>query len=294
MPTAEPRAVRFPGYLRRHCTKLPQERQKVIEQPRESLERLGFRFGINGPHAARTMMLGELRQLLAQGEPQAVQADYAAAIVGNNILGKPTLAARQLTLRHLRTLYALDGSNPIFRAMRRLWPSNEAAQPILALAVSLARDPLLRSTQEFLLAQPIGSTVTRRTLERVLALARPDRFSPASLKSFAQNVGGTWTAAGFLTGHQSKVRSQPEASPESLALLLFLSYLGGSTGQRLFSSSWPALLGRRPDELEALAVVAARRGLLEFMSAGGIKEVRFPGYLTPDEERIRQEVAHAV
>ncbi|EXI67484.1 MAG: hypothetical protein AW08_02040 [Candidatus Accumulibacter adjunctus] len=28
------------------------------------LARLGFRFGIDGPHAARTMMLGELRLLL--------------------------------------------------------------------------------------------------------------------------------------------------------------------------------------------------------------------------------------
>jgi hypothetical protein len=30
------------------------------------------------------------------------------------------------------------------------------------------------------------------------------------------------------------------------------------------------------------------------MNAGGVKEVRFPGYLTPEEERIRQEVAHVI
>jgi hypothetical protein len=38
------------------------------------------------------------------------------------------------------------------------------------------------------------------------------------------------------------------------------------------------------DELEALANSASHRGLLVFMNAGGVKEVRFPGYLTPEEE----------
>jgi hypothetical protein len=30
------------------------------------------------------------------------------------------------------------------------------------------------------------------------------------------------------------------------------------------------------------------------MNAGGVKEVRFPDYLTPEEEQIRQEVSHVV
>jgi hypothetical protein len=79
-----------------------------------------------------------------------------------------------------------------------------------------------------------------------------------------------------------------------MALLLFLGYLQGRTGQRLFSSEWMALLSSSPDELEALANSASHRGLLVFMNAGGVKEVRFPGYLTPEEERIRLEVSHVV
>jgi hypothetical protein len=30
------------------------------------------------------------------------------------------------------------------------------------------------------------------------------------------------------------------------------------------------------------------------MNAGGVQEVRFPDYLTPEEEVIRQEAAHVV
>lgn len=266
----------------------------MTEEHQTFLTQLGFRFGINGPHAARTMMLDDLRLLLVHTSPQATRADYGAAVVDSNLLGKPTRKARELAFRHMATLYALDLNNPIFRALRRLWLVNEAAQPLLALAVALARDPLLKGTQNFILAQPVAASVPRESVEALLCASFPDRFSPASLKSFAQNVAGSWTAAGLLQGKARKIRAIPEAHPESITLLLFLGYLEGRTGQRLFSSDWMSLLGCSPDEVEALANSASNRGLLVFMNAGGVKEVRFPGYLTPEEERIRQEVSHVV
>ena len=260
----------------------------------DALQALGFRFGLNGPHAARTMMLDDLCALLEHTPAHATRADYVSAVVDDNVLGKPTRKARELALRHMATLYALDPANPIFRALRRLWPIDKAAQPLLALAVALARDPLLRGTQTFILGQALGAPVQRTAVEAFLEASHPERFSPASLKSFAQNVAGTWTAAGFLHGRVRKTRVASQLHPESIALLLFLGYLEGRTGQRLFSSEWTNLLGRSPDELEALANSASHRGLLVFMNAGGVKEVRFPGYLTPEEERIRQEVSHVV
>ena len=266
----------------------------MTEQSEQWLSQLGFRFGINGPHAARTMMLAELRLLLGHTESQATRADYASAIVGRNLLGKPTSKTRELTLRHMATLYGLDDSNPIFRALRRLWPLNESAQPMLALALALARDPLLRATQAFILAQPVGGAVHRESIQRLLAQTHPERFSPASLLSFAKNIAGTWTAGGLLAGRSRKLRTQPPMHPESLTLLLFLGYLEGRTGQRLFSSNWVSLLGGVPYELEALAHAASNRGLLVFMQAGGVTEVRFPGYLKPEEERIRLKAAHVV
>lgn len=264
------------------------ERRQVL------LAQLGFRFGINGPHAARTMMLDDLRVLLAHIPPQATRAQYASAIVEDNLLGKPTHKARELAFRHMSTLYALDPANPIFRALRRLWALEESAQPLLALAVALARDPLLRGTQAFFLEQPCGVTVPREAVETFLNATHPDRFSPASLKSFAQNVAGTWTAVGVLHGRLRKTRTVAARHPESIAMLLFLSYLEGRSGQRLFTSDWLNLLESSSHELEALASSASHRGLLVFMNAGGVKEVRFPGYLTPEEEQIRQEVTHVV
>ncbi len=257
-----------------------------------TLVKLGFRFGINGPHAARTMMLDDLRALLSHTPADATRADYARAIVDDNVLGKSTKSARQLAWRHLGTLYGCHTTNPIFRALRRLWPLDEAAQPMLALAAALARDPLLRGTQAFVVNQVPGTQVTREEIEAFLDRRHPQRFTPASLKSFAQNVAGTWTAAGLLTGHRRKLRSLPARRPESLALLLFLAYLEGRAGQRLFTSDWTTVMGGSPDELETLANSASHRGLLVFMNAGGVKEVRFPGWLTPEEELIREEASH--
>ncbi|MDM0108675.1 hypothetical protein QTH97_27260 [Variovorax sp. J22R24] len=240
------------------------------------------------------MMLEDFRVLMAHTPAYATRADYSAAVVDDNVLGKPTRKARELASRHLTALYALDLANPIFRALRRLWPLDVAAQPLLALAVALARDPLLRSTQSFILGKSLGAPVPREETEAFLERTYPGRFTPASLKSFAQNVAGTWTAAGLLHGRVRKTRSMVQPHPESVTLLLFLGYLEGRTGQRLFSSEWMSLIGCSPDEIEALANLASHRGLLVFMNAGGVKEVRFPDYLSPEEERIRQEVSHVI
>lgn len=239
-------------------------------------------------------MLDDLRVLLAHVPADASRATYAEAVIDRNLLAKPTRKARELAFRHLATLYALDPGVPLFRVLRRLWNLSEAGQPLLALLVALARDPLLRGTRDFILAREPGTPVPRTDLERQLAGTQPDRFSAASLKSFAQNVNGTWTAAGFLHGRTHKVRSMPVATPAVVAMCLFLGHLEGLSGQRLFSSPWVKLLPGTPVEWEALATSATHQGVLVFLNAGGVKEVRFPDFLSPEEETIRKEASHVV
>lgn len=259
-----------------------------------ALAHLGFKIGINGPHAARTMMLEDLCKLFNLVGAKEPPASYTDAILAGNVLAKPTQKARELALRYLKALYVLDEASPLFRALRRLWDGSPQAQPLLALAVALARDPLLRSSMSFVLKQRVGATVTREQFMSEIQRLYPDRFSAASLKSFAQNLAGTWTAAGLLRGHRHKIRAQPVATPEAVALLLFLGYLEGRSGTRLFQTDWLKLLGLPVEEIESLANSASHRGLLVFMNAGGIKEIRFPGYLTAPEEQLRNEASYVV
>ena len=261
----------------------------MIEAQEVALTKLGFRFGRNGPHAARTMMLNELTTLLDGMPLESGLDDYAQAVIDQNKLGKPTKKARELSLRHLTALYGLNPKLSLFRAFRLLWDADEAARPVLALTAVLARDPLLRCSLDFILAKQSGEAITREDIERILMSSNQDRFSPASLKSFAQNINGTWTQAGYLAGRSRKNRALPVVRPANVAFCLFLGHLEGLSGQRLFSSSWANLLGRSLDELETLASAASYRGLLLFMNAGGVKEVRFPEYVATEEEQWRKE-----
>lgn len=266
----------------------------MTDQTSVLLSQLGFRFGHGGPHASRTMMLDDLRVLLKHVPAHAERATYAEAVVQENILGKPTRKTRELTWRYLATLYGFEASNPLFRVMRFLWDIEEAAHPMLALAVALARDPLLRLTQPYYLCREPGTALPREMMESFLEEKLPGRMSPASIKSLAQNVAGSWTAAGILSGRTRKVRAKPQVTPCAVAMMLFMGYLEGRSGQRLFTSDWMALLDCSSDELDVFASSAYHRGLIVFMNAGGVREVRFPDFLTEEEERIRQEVSYVV
>jgi hypothetical protein len=134
--------------------------------------------------------------------------------------------------------------------------------------------------------------VLREELEQLLSADDPTRFSPASLKSFAQNINGSWTQAGYLEGRAKKIRRQPQVSAFHIAFALFLGHLEGLSGQMLFTSRWMALFPVSADKLELLATSAANRGLLVFMNSGGVKETRFPRWLTPEEEQVRMEQYH--
>lgn len=244
----------------------------------------GFRLGRGGGHQCRTMMLNELQTLMEAASGNATQAGYTGLMVDANILGKGTSKARQLTAKHLVELYGLDDKLCLFRVFRHLWQQDAQARPVLALTLALARDPLLRLSVPLMLAKQPGEPLDRREVEEMLDQANPGRFSPSSLKSFAQNINGSWTQAGLLQGRVRKVRSRPDVTPTNLAYALFLGYLEGLRAQRLFSSDWARLLSSSQDELVAVAQTASRRGLLVFMNAGGVMEVRFPDYLTPEEE----------
>jgi hypothetical protein len=54
------------------------------------------------------------------------------------------------------------------------------------------------------------------------------------------------------------------------------------------------LLPSSPGELDGLANSAFHRGLLVFLNAGGVKELRFPDYLTSEEEMLCQEASHVI
>jgi hypothetical protein len=252
-------------------------------------ESLGFREGTSSVHTSRTMMLGELSLILEHVGPKAKAGDYLAAVVEQNVLGKPTQTTRKRTAQRLVELYALDQTRPVFRLLRHFWTADASARPMLAYLAAAARDPLLRDSTSFVVALPAGAAVNATQIASHLKEKCPSRFKPTTLLSTAQNFASSWTQAGYLTGKVNKKRTRPVVKPVVVTFALLLGYLCGSRGKMLLDTIWTRMLERTPAEIADLAMEASKQGWMTYKAAGSVIEITFPGLLTPQEERASNE-----
>lgn len=258
----------------------------MIIVPESSL-RFGFDNGPGGPHASRTMMLSELRALLDACPPSATYAEYRVAILEENCLLKQTATTRLRSLRALRELYGLDRRVLIFRALRDLWDTDEKAQPLLACLCANARDPLLRSSADPVLATAQGEFVTAAGLSTAVAEVFPGHYNPAILLKIGRNAASTWEQSGHVVGRQSKIRTYARSGPATAAYALLLGHLCDVRGDLLFETLWARLLDAPASLLYEYALAAHQQGWLEFRRSGDVTEVSF-------RHLLRQESASAV
>lgn len=252
--------------------------------------KLGFGGEKSSAHASRTIMLEELEIVFAKVSIDSTRESVRSAIVDENILGKRSVKTRELTFRHLADLYGLDPIQPVFRGLAYFWRRDPEAHGILALLCAFARDRVLEVSSNFILSTPEGSRVSREALEAHIESVYPHRFSPATLKSTAQNVNSSWTQSGHLSGRVHKSRSHPSATPGSAAYSVFLGYLQGLRGQGLFHSGFTQLLDYSADRALSLAQDAAQKGWIKLNQIGDVIEVDFPNLLTEtDRELLREQ-----
>lgn len=250
----------------------------------KDLPQLGFKTGKSGAHSARSLMLPELTELL-DIHPEGKDLNRIKEdILTFNILHKSTANSRRLTYRHLLDLYGLSDDICLFRAFRSLWLSVPEARPVLAIQIALCRDPLLRLSVPVIMGTKPGELVSRQTTEDVLEAHNPNGYSAASKKSFAQNINGSWTQAGFLQGRARKTRVSPKIHAANLAFALFIAKLQGFEGQRAFHSDWCKLLDTDANNLYPLATAASSRGYLRYKHSSEVIEITFPGWLTESEK----------
>ena len=256
----------------------------------ECFSRFGFSFDRGGAHLARSMMLDELRLLLQhQSEPSASLEVYQRAILDENCLAKRSSRTRKITLRHLKSLYALNPTVSLFRAMRYFWLRDVDGQPLIAFLVAYSRDSVLRSSAPLILQRSRGSSIVCANMEEYLEETEAGRFSKETLKAASQRVLASWTRAGHLTGHVKKTRTQAVATPGSVALALFMGYLTDARGQNLFETEYAKLLDCSVDRAIELAESASRKGWIVCKRIGSVIEVLFPNLLTAQEQEWVRE-----
>ncbi|MBI2864203.1 MAG: hypothetical protein HYX94_06530 [Chloroflexi bacterium] len=244
----------------------------------------GFSNDPVGTHGSRTMMLAELRQLLANCPSSASQEDYRSAIIGENVLLKKTLSTRRESFRRLRELYALTNEIVLFRALRDMWEADPDAQPLLALLCATARDPILRGTACLVLSTPHGEPVTPQMIAKATDECFPHRYNATTLANIGRHAASTWRQSGHLAGRLNKVRSKVESRPTAAAYALFLGYLCGEGGDGLLDTVWTRLLESPAYILREKAFAASQKGWLEYRHAGNVTDIGFR-YLLREKDR---------
>jgi hypothetical protein len=249
--------------------------------------KLGFYFGSSGAHAGRSLMLDDLSVLLrAMPEPMS-RSECRTAIIERNLLAKATFNNRDHVNRRMGQLYGLDDSICLFRNFHRLWSMDPASQTMLALLLALARDGLLRATSSLVINASVGAELDRVEFTAALDQHFAGRMSEETLQHAVSNILRTWQATGHVTSTTPGRRQRSvSACPAAVAFALFLGWLEGSRGESLFRTNQMQVLDRSMADCVELAAAASKRGMLDFLNAGGVMELRFPGYLTPEEEAL--------
>ena len=112
---------------------------------------------------------------------------YAEAIIEDNLLGKQTTATRKLTNQRLGELYGLTPTLPLFAVLRRAWARDQPGRPLIALLCALARDPLLKASQQAVLPLPAGAELMRSSLSGALRAATGHRLNDSILDKVAES-----------------------------------------------------------------------------------------------------------
>jgi len=245
----------------------------------------GFVTEPRGTHIGRTMMLADLRRLMASCALDATYNDYQRAIVQENVLLKRTESTRRTSLRFLTELYALDARVLLFRALRDLWKDDADAQPLLAFLCAVARDPILRVTADLILNLDKGAVVTPEMISQTVKGKIGKTYSAKAFATVGRNVASSWQQAGHLTGHKTKLRAQAHSTPANVAYALFLGYLSEARGQALFHTLWARLLDTPQAIMQERAVVASQRGWIDYRHAGNVIDIGF-GYLLRKTEAL--------
>lgn len=243
------------------------------------LNEIGFNYDSAGAHTSRSLMSADLETLLNYvTEKTATSEIFKKAIVEENCLSKESLKNSRITYSNLRHLYTLDANYPIWSALRFLYDKEPESLSLLAVLCAFGRDELLRAYPPFLFSKEYGVTIPRPETEEFFDNKYPGRFSPAMLKSLAQNINGSYTLTGHLKGRNKKIRSKPEVTTTSVIYAIYLGYLQDVRGISLLTTDFVKLLEiNKYDVIEHLQI-ASQRGWVDLKHIGDVLEVNFPHF----------------
>lgn len=223
--------------------------------------------------ASHTIGIPHLLDLLDVVPPEACSESYRAAVVDQNVLGRPTGAGRTRTFRHLRELYLLDPAQPEFSVLRHLWALRGSERSLLAALLAFTRDETLRATWPAVASAAPGEIVSSGDLAAAAHTVFGSGLSESTTQKIGRNTGASWTQSGHLHGRTRKTRVARTATPTTTAFATFLAHGSGLRGAQLLDTPWLALLDTSPSQALVALKCAHTAGLLTVRTSGDVIDV---------------------
>lgn len=228
-------------------------------------------------HTSRTIMFAELEKVM----DFASETGNFNDTLNENVTRKKTQSGQEKTTRYLKNLYGFDLDNHSFKAFQYFWSITEASEkPLLAFIFAIHHDTMLEQSISVVQQNTIGEKVTVERLEENIEKYHPNRYSAATRKSMAQNIGSSWKQAGFIVGKVKNIRTQPEISYRIACFAFLIAYLNGARGEFIWSSVGVKSLCINESKLRELAIECSKRDLIHYQYAGNVTVISFSHLLT--------------
>lgn len=235
-------------------------------------------------------MLEELGALLRAVPADARREAYRAAVLDDNVLGKPTASSRKKALKYLKALYALDSGVCLFREFRRLYGRAGEDRPLLSGLLAMAREPVLRACLGRVLHCPLGHDLGETDFEAWMRARAPGRYSEATYGGYGLRLYASFHQIGYLGRLRGRLGGRPRTRPKtgvaSATYAAFLDWLEGRSGVALLAGTYSRALDLPKEAHIDLLRAAGMQGMLRFAYAGGVLELAFPGFLQGSERRL--------
>jgi hypothetical protein len=224
--------------------------------------------GTNSPktiHTSRTMMFDELSNLINQGIYDEQE------ILEINTLHKSTKGNLEKTLKYLSRIYDFKTNSTLWKVFLFLWRlADDENKRFLALLHALKNDELLKLSIPVVKKTSFGDRVEVKEISEILSKTYPEKYSPRTLLSAAQNINSSWKQGGFVQGKVKSIRVDARPDYSSILFALYLGMEQGLTGDELVESEWATLFDINETKIRELVSEAAMRDLIDYRYSGGI------------------------
>lgn len=227
-------------------------------------------------HTSRTIMSAELTEVLNYPKNGS---DYMEVMEGN-VFNKRTESSRKKTIRYLTQLYGFDKNDIRFTVLEDYWQrTDEEDKTLLSFLYAVSKDYLLKESVSLVKAVPINEKAHIEGFEENITHNHPNRFSPKTLRSVAQNIASSWKQAGYIEGKVKNLRVKRSPSYLMVSFALLMAYIDGARGEYMTDHPAVKALDVSKDELHQLIKAAADRDLVRYNKSGATMVISFENYL---------------